>query len=413
VNAPALPKWTVFGGAAYACVAATGVPGLAALLRAVDAQGADRVAFIAELPLALAAFGLGYLQTRAALTGGGLFRAILRVLVFAGVVVVIGAGVTIGNATGTTEGGGILAIGLMLSIAAAFVQSALALFNGWEIGLSVRLMPQGELAVRSRMSGLLAWASVSHIALKLVAGGSVLFGALGAICAAGLARSVGATRRVAFMSVTAVLGLGLQARGWSETVAHESLTALPFCATQENTAHEADVLARRVRALPGVADAATDTEGDRVIVYVLPLGGGPLDDATKKAAEQAIAGAQCSIWDGHDTVRGTRFEVQGTKPVTLDVTAKFHANKAVAPDSDKQIDAAVRAHFDVTKKDLSQVRVPGRQSFSEVWTGGLLGWVEYSVGPDALSTRLTALKPGSIVVVGKVDVTVIPPDADH
>jgi hypothetical protein len=412
MNGAPVPRWTLFGGAVYMGVAATGVPGLAAILRTLDDHNAARIAFIAEVLLAVAALGLGAVQTRAALTGGTTLRTIVRVLGFAVVVVFIGLAVTIGNATGTTSGGEIVGVGLVISLAAAAAQAALAFFNAFEIGVCVRLMPMGEHLVRQRLSGLLAWAAAAHIALKLASDGSVFFGAAGAVCAALLAGSVGARGRVALTSLIAVLGFGLQARSFAGTMQQGSVDSLPFCVTEESSTHENDVLAKRVRGLSGVADAAADVEGDRVTVYVLPLGGGAPDAVMKTSAEKAIAGVDCSIWDGKQSVRASRFEVQGTKQVPMDVTAKFHANKEAPADADKIIDAAVRERFDVTKKDVALVRVSGRRNFPDPSPTGLLGWVDYRVGEAALRDRVTMLGAGSVVTIGKVDVTVIPPGAD-
>jgi hypothetical protein len=397
----------VWAGAALACVIATAVPGLAAILRGIEHSSAELEAFWAEVPLAFVTALFGALQTRAQLRQSRRWVGVLFVLLVAFMVFLIALGLAVADASHTVDGGAVLLVGLAGGLGAAVLQSVLAVVSWRAIASAVRLAAQGEAAMRGRFAGWLAWASALHVGLKAVSGGSMLFGALGGVAAVLLARPLQSKGRVAVGSVVALLGAGLQVKSCAGLSRDAAIHGLPLCETNshQDGIRQNDVLAKKAREVPKVADAATGVAGDAVSVYVLPVGGGALDAETKAAVEKAIAGVDCAIYLPAGELRATNIAVKPAQLVPLDVRATFHT-RAKAPDGvEKAIDEAVRAVFDVTKTGLPLVRVSERDTFNVPREPGS-GWVELRVGEEDLAQHVKALPDGSVAQIGRVEVTV-------
>jgi hypothetical protein len=409
------PRWAVLSGAALAAVVATGVPGLAALLRSLGQSAPDVDAMVAEIPLALATAFFGAMQTRAQFRQAGRGIGVLLLFVNAAIVFFIGIGFVLHEAAGTVDGGPVLVIGAALVLGAAALQSAVAAYAWWAIARNVRDTradgASGEGASRLRWARWLLWLSGLHVVLKLSSGGSVTYGVIGAATAAALALSArrlgtaATSAPLAISALVALVGFGIQAQAWGEMAHAQDLAQMPFCETADSIYNrETDVLAKPARSVAGVADAATDVSGVQVTVYVLPVGGGELDAATQAAVEKAITGVTCVFYDGHEYQRAEHVKVQGAMYANLDVTAYLNVSEQLIDGSQQKIVDAVHAILDLKKPGLALVRVPRREAWSDPETPGIGGWVDYRVGESPLREKVTGAPPGTVPIVHAVEV---------
>jgi hypothetical protein len=248
-----------------------------------------------------------------------------------------------------------------------------------------------EAARRQRLATWLLALGGAQLLLKGATGGSVVFGGLAAGYAAWLMRP-----KAAFGGAVAALCGVAQVASCVAVSQQQSLEALPLCASIDvSVGREADVLGKKARAVPGVADAAA--EG--ATVFVMPAGGGALPDATRAAVEQAIAGTRCAVFGASKLELATKFEVQPATYVEADVTATWHPGANRQTGEEPKIEAAVRRWF-----EGSRLHVADRTGFADPETPDVDGWVEYRVGAQVLRDFWFASKPGAVLTLRKLEV---------
>lgn len=417
-----LPAWILGAGAALAASVATTPPGLALLLAEFDRPAPDLLAILPELLVAALMATFGAISLRAETTRRGRWIGPVIAVLNVGAIVAMGLAYDVGLTAGSTDTGPALVIGVFV-VAAVAVGNAVVALVAWLLlsALAKALVkdlaqPDGEVVARTRAGRWVVIVATAHVVIKGVTGGPVLFGVVAASVAITLLLPVRRAHPSPFLPIAIVavaLGLGSCGALRFRSAQRADAAKLALC-SHADTTRENDALARAVRQVPGVADALSDVKGFsanrfEVTVFVLPEGGGPLTPPLGEAVQRAVRSVKCT--ESKDGARPT-IEVKQATYVPLVIAARVVVQPGSAEARVRErVEAAVRGAFEVRKghEVIRGHERPNMDLPTSVREGETPLTLDLRVGADSLQLRTAMLEPGSVVIVERVDVEVVPP----
>ena len=402
--------WALVGAAFAACVV-TSVPGMTLLLQSVEQAAPDLRAIAWELAVGLLAGLFGVARFGA---GAGAWRtagALGAMAAALGYVLLAGAGLSFDEGTHTTAP--VVVVGVALAVGVVVLDAAV--FAGtWALLSLLKRRVESDLAAgvdpRARCAGWLVVAAAVHVAVKGPTGGPVVFGVVAAVVAAVVAGRARSRALAGWAAAVLVAGIGAQVLARAHFAHARAMSEVALCeyVSPGPKPRANDVLASRVRALPGVVDAVTfELTLDLSRTYhlklaVLPAGGGTLSPALRQQIDAAMAGAPCAVDD-----EGARpvVAVQNARLVPLAVTARVKPSPgANADDVRRAVDRSVR---ETVEARAERIRTRDRGSY-EPPRPPATTFAEFRADGTYFETRIDQLAEGDVPTIASVEVELIP-----
>jgi hypothetical protein len=403
----------VLVGAAFAACVVTTVPGMTLLLQSVEQSAPDLRAIAWELPVGLLAglfgvarFGAGA-GTRRTVGALGAMAAAL------GYVLLAGAGLSFDEAAHTTAP--VVVVGLGLTVGAVALDAAV-LAGAWALLSMLKRRVEADLAAGDPRAGSvrcarwLVVAAAVHVVVKGPTGGPVVFGVIAALVGGVVAWRAGGRALAGWTAAVVAVAVGAQAIVRAHFAHARAMSEIALCeyVSPGPSPRANDVLAARVRALPGVADAVTfELTRDPSRTYhlklaVLAAGGGPLSPALRQQLDAAIAAAPCAVDD--DGARPV-VAVQEAHLVPLAITARVKPSPGASADEVRRaVDRVVR---DTVESRLERIHTRDRPSYEPPRPPGTT-FADFKADGTYFETRIDQLAEGDVPTVASVEVELVP-----